>query len=202
MLAALTLVAILTAGAPGAAAHPVDVFNFFAGPVAFPAFIPPFSPPSFMLPTFAISGVTADDTFTGSFIGAGDCDDVGQACLILPTWNPFIGGPVGAFDCEIVSAAGPWVALPTVFLAQDLNGNNIIETGADLIMTIGFPYGSPGGPIPPFLGPAGAYGGGFFLIAGGPFIPGMPIHFIAAHPGFPVTPASALLQLGVTCWVM
>lgn len=197
-------VSLLVALAPGAAAHPVDAFAFFTPPLAFPNFLPPISPPSVWLPPLTITAVTADDFATpGFFKGAGDCDDLGEGCMTLPTLNPFTGGPVFAFDCEITSAPGPWLALPAVFLAQDVDSSDTIDSfGPDVIFAMSFVYGSPPGPIPPVLGPAGAYGGGLTIFGGGPFVPGLPIHFIAAHPGFPLTPISALLDLDVTCWAL
>lgn len=201
---ALGCLGLLLGMVPGAAAHPVDGFAFFPGPLGFPNFFPPVTPPSSFLPTITVTDVTAEDvTAFGLFKGAGDCNAIGEACVIFPVWNPFVGAPVVAFDCEITSAVGPWPGLPALFLAQDLDSSRTIDSfGPDLIVSISFLYGSPGGPIPPFVGPAGAYGGGVFATGGGPFIPGIPVHFIAAHPGVPLGPADLFLDLGVDCWVI
>jgi hypothetical protein len=136
-----------------------------------------------------IQGVTGDAT-TGRFVGAGACGTEGEACTTpIPPVNPFTAAPTRGVSCTIVSAAGAWPTPPGAYVAQDVDGNGVIEAGAPR---------SPDVVFGPFAG-VGNMGGQYVAPSGGPLVVGAPLVIIATHPGVALGPGSLKLSETVRC---
>jgi hypothetical protein len=217
--AILVAAPLLTLLAPAASAHPADIDLIPPTAGTFPAFFAPVTqPPSYFLWPVTVVGVKGDALPTGTFVGAGACNIVGEACFAWPTWNPnwapaggaIVGAVPTGWNCEITSVINsaflppvfnPW-ALPKVFLVQDTNNNDILGDGTDTVYAIDFT--NPVGAIPFLPGPPGTGGftGGPFAALGPPvaglFSPGWPVHVVSDDLGQAVNP---FIDLSVTCWV-
>jgi hypothetical protein len=190
---------------PLASAHPVDAFNFF--PTGTPPMfgVGPGFPALFVGPT-NVAKVTLN-TLLFPFTGAGSCaPSNGIGCFTPPAFNPNTGAAPAIMDCQITSTNGPWPGMPGIYLIQDLDENGVLDNtglGFDPVVgPIGLAYGSPFGFLPAVGFGAGATGGVAFTGAGGPFVPGVPVHVVAEHSFAPLQPDSALVSLSVTCLVL
>lgn len=197
----IAAVVALLVFAPLAAALPPTVFHFTPtlGPTP-PVGVPP-GPPGAVIGQASITGVTGDWKATGTFTGAGDASlGIGVAAVAIPFFNPATMGPTQGVDCEITSAGPGWAAigtLPSIVLAQDVDGNGVLDPsmGPDVVLGhVSFAYGSPPGVLT-----GGPVGGGFTTAAGGLLTPAVPLLLVAEDPFNPLGPWSATLTLTVTC---
>lgn len=199
--AILLALPLLTLLAPGAAAHPADIFLFpmtFAGPAA-PNCIPGggvASPGCYLLPPVTVVGTSG--TLAGQVVGAGVCNVAFEACFAWPTWNPFrLAVPI-YWWCQVTSHSPNWsagaAASIQAHLVYDANGDDVLDGAPDVV----YSTLAPAGPLPAPAAPrAGQWAGGPF---GGATLPvGSIAHVIATDPmGLLPNPG---LDTVVTCWV-
>lgn len=172
---------------PTAAATPADAYNAPLPASPAPDFGIAGEPDAVQLNPGTISAVTSQTLPGVHLTGAGNCGtNTGHACTTpLPGWNPNTG-PTSAFECEIVSATGPWPTPPQAYLVQDLNSNDVLGDAGDNLA----------GPIT-----LGNPGGGLLTTQGGSWVSGESVHIISAHQ-FAAGPWNAMLSLTPICYVV
>jgi hypothetical protein len=209
--------------APGAAAHPADVFLFPVTPVVPPPMPcnPITSSPCYMLNPLTVVGVTPVGPLPGTVTGAGACNVSFEACFAWPVWNPnwapapgqaATGAVPRYWWCEVTWHTPNWAAGPIqsiqAHIVYDANNDDLLTAGDIVYSTVAAPPPPPppGAPMAPRMGQwtGGAFGPSFpaFPAPPGSLFPwGSIVHVVITDPlGNPLLPDIAR-DTAVTCWV-
>ncbi|MCA1811574.1 MAG: hypothetical protein LC623_06135 [Halobacteriales archaeon] len=199
--AILLALPLLTLLAPGAAAHPADLFLFpmaFAGPgvVNCAPGVGVMSPGCYLLPPVTVTWTSL--ALAGQVIGAGACNVAFEACFAWPSWNPHRAAVPVFWWCQVTSHSPNWAAggAATIqaHIVYDANADDVLDGAPDLV----YSTLAPAGPLPTPAAPrAGQWAGG--PLNGAAIPAGAIVHVVATDP-MGLLPSLALDTV-VTCWV-